>query len=562
MNPVIRGLSQNEQATLNALLDQWRAKKRRNITRAEYYDAKNAVKDLGIAVPPYMQKLDIVLGWPAKAVDALAFRVIHEGFVVPNSPALAEEVQDIAERNLFDVEAPQAQVSALIHATAFITVSLGDTEAGEPDVIVSFRDALSGTGIYDPRRRELSSALSIIETGEQGEPTHMILYTPFEAITMRKGPLVWEEPERRAHNLGYVPVVPMSFRPRLGRPFGSSRISRPVMSITDSAMRTVLRSEVGAEFFAGPQRVLLGADESAFMDADGNLASQWEAIIGRIWAVPMSEDADGNPVRPDVKQMPQVSMQPHLDHLRTFAAMFAGETGLSLESLGIVQDNPSSAEAIYAAKEDLLVEAEIAQRGFGRAYGRAMQIALELRLDRPVEEKVRSRWRDASTPSRAQATDAVTKQIAAGVLDPQDEVTWELLGYDETTVERLKQSQRRRRVAALDSLSQRAAEAREASPLVADLASRRSDEDRPAGGDPQPPTDPAPQPPSGGSDETEQAKVLKAKFDALGVAIRAGVDPQSAATMLGLEGIKFTGAVPVSLRMPKDEVEQRDLEEE
>src|SRR5690606_36211082 len=131
-------------------------------------------------------------------------------------------------------------------------------------------------------------------------------------------------------------------------------------------------------------------------------------------------------------------------------------------------------------------------------------------------------------------------------------------------------SQRRRRAAALDSLSQRAAEAREASPLVADLASRRSDEDRPAGGDPLPPTDPAPQPPSGGgdsgggqgSDETEQAKVLKAKFDALGVAIRAGVDPQSAATMLGLEGIKFTGAVPVSLRMPKDEVEQRDLEEE
>lgn len=572
VNPVIRGLTQEEQATLNALLEQWRAKKRRNLTRAEYYDARNAVKDLGIAVPPYMQKLDIVLGWPAKAVDELAFRVNHEGFVVPGSEALTEEVQDIAEQNAFDFEAPQAQVSALIHATAFITVSLGDEEAGEPDVIMSFRDALSGTGLYDPRRRELSSALSIIETGESGEPNYMVMYTPQEAITLRRGELTWEEPDRRPHKLGYVPVVPLVFRPRLGRPFGSSRISRPVMSITDSAMRTVLRSEVGAEFFAGPQRVLLGANEEAFMDQDGNLKSQWEAIIGRIWAIPAIEDEDGRVHIPDVKQMPQVSFQPHTDHLRMFAAMFAGETGLPLDSLGIVQDNPSSAEAIYAAKESLLVEAEFAQRGFGRAYGRAMQIALELRLNRPVDEKVRSRWRDASTPSRAQATDAVTKQIAAGVLDPQDEVTWELLGYDETTIERLKDAQRRRRVASLDALAERAEAARQASPLVADLASRRTDDDQPpAAGGPTPPTEP----PSGGDgpdggqpqqqesgDELEQAQILKAKFDALGVAVRAGVDPETAAQMLGLEGVKFTGAVPVSLRMPERKVEELDLEAE
>lgn len=47
------------------------------------------------------------------------------------------------------------------------------------------------------------------------------------------------------------------------------------------------------------------------------------------------------------------------------------------------------------------------------------------------------------------------------------------------------------------------------------------------------------------------ASELKDKFDALGVAIRAGVDPQSAARMLGLQGVEFTGAVPVSLRMPQ-----------
>ena len=55
------------------------------------------------------------------------------------------------------------------------------------------------------------------------------------------------------------------------------------------------------------------------------------------------------------------------------------------------------------------------------------------------------------------------------------------------------------------------------------------------------------------------AEVLKAKFDALGVAVRAGVSPQSAAAQLGLTGVEFTGAVPVSLRLP--EADTTKLEE-
>ena len=48
--------------------------------------------------------------------------------------------------------------------------------------------------------------------------------------------------------------------------------------------------------------------------------------------------------------------------------------------------------------------------------------------------------------------------------------------------------------------------------------------------------------------KTGGAAELKTAFDALGVAIRAGVSPQSAAAKLGLDGIDFTVMVPVSLR--------------
>ena len=52
--------------------------------------------------------------------------------------------------------------------------------------------------------------------------------------------------------------------------------------------------------------------------------------------------------------------------------------------------------------------------------------------------------------------------------------------------------------------------------------------------------------------EAEDAATMKAKFDALGVAIRAGVIPADAARRLGLDGITFTGLQPVSLRDPNE----------
>jgi antitoxin component of RelBE/YafQ-DinJ toxin-antitoxin module len=63
-------------------------------------------------------------------------------------------------------------------------------------------------------------------------------------------------------------------------------------------------------------------------------------------------------------------------------------------------------------------------------------------------------------------------------------------------------------------------------------------------------TQDSPTPPAGDAGQPDAAD-LKAKFDALGVAIRAGVDPADAARRLGLGDVAFTGAVPVSLRMPE-----------
>jgi hypothetical protein len=44
---------------------------------------------------------------------------------------------------------------------------------------------------------------------------------------------------------------------------------------------------------------------------------------------------------------------------------------------------------------------------------------------------------------------------------------------------------------------------------------------------------------------------IKSKADALGILIRAGVEPNEAAARVGLQGVEFTGAMPTSLRLPE-----------
>jgi hypothetical protein len=47
---------------------------------------------------------------------------------------------------------------------------------------------------------------------------------------------------------------------------------------------------------------------------------------------------------------------------------------------------------------------------------------------------------------------------------------------------------------------------------------------------------------------TADAGETKAKADAMGVLVRAGVDQAASATLVGFDGIKLSGGIPTSLR--------------
>lgn len=441
----ISSLEKHEQDAFNECWKQLRDKAPRNQLRAAYYDGKNAVRDLGISTPPHMRRIALVLGWSAKAVDTLNRRCKLEGFTTP-SDELSATVEQIMLDNLLAMEAPQAGVSSLIHSTAFLVTTQGDEGAGEPPVIITAKDALSGTGVWDRRRRVLRNFLSVIETDKDGDPTEFVLYMPDVNVFVTRNGYGWDV-DRREHSYG-VPVEPLVYQPRLARPFGSSRISRAVMSLHDSALRTVLRSEVTAELYSVAQRVLLGADESAFTDADGNMKTMWQAVLGRVWA--MGRDEEGNV--PDIKEFSSAPQTPHVEQLRTWAALFAGETSIPITSLGIATDsNPTSAQAYEASREDLFAEAEGTTDGWSPAWRRTMARALSMYegTEAPEINQVRPKWRDVRTPSRAAAADAAGKTIEKFPWLANSELGLELYGFDQDFLDRAKVELRRQRGSAV-----------------------------------------------------------------------------------------------------------------
>ena len=454
ISPTIPGLSVEDQKLVSDLMAQLAEHSAINRTRREYFEAKQRVRQLGIAIPPQLANFETALGWPYKAVKALASRIRLDGFTLSDGSAADLGVDRIWAENRLGREAHHAHMSALTYGVSFVTVLAGG--AGEPDVVIRALSPLNTTAFYDANQRRVKSAITI--TGEDnGQVTEFILFTDERVLTCRRVDGSWVVEESRT--LGRCPVVMLAYDASPEYPFGRSRITQGVMKITDEAIRTSLRMEISAEFYSSPQRYILGADEQAFVGADGRAVDAWSAVTGRVLA--MGRDEETGDV-PTVGQFQQMTMQPHTDMFRMIAAKFSGETSLPTHTLGLLGEQPDSEEAIKAKYLELAADAEAAHEEFGAAWVSAVRMAVEIASGVPQEDSVflQSKWRSAMYESKAAAGDFTFKMVQAGVLPPDSDVTLEQLGFDQMTIDRLRAD--RRRSQASDRLTQLVAAARQA----------------------------------------------------------------------------------------------------
>lgn len=411
---VIPGLNGVEQGWLDLLWERLWKRRDRNLLRASYYDGKHAMDSLALLAPQY-RTLGAVLGWTGKSVDMLVRRCNPEGFFWADGDLEQAGFTQYSEANNLLAQIKSGLVSSAVHGVSFLVTTQGDTAAGEPASLLTVKDALNSTGEWSSRRRALDALLSVTSWDDDSRrPSGLVLYLDGLTVTADRGPDGWVV-SRQTHQWG-VPADPLIYKPRTGREFGGSRITRPQMFLQDRAVQALLRMEGHMDTYSTPQMFLLGADESIFKNADGSMKPSWKIALGRVFGIPDDQDRDDSLARAEVKQFQASSPEPHLAQLSALAKLFAREAHLPDSALAITDmANPTSADAYVAANDDLIAEAEGATDDWSLPIRRAVARGLAIQADEPVSDELRTigvRWRNPVHVSRAAAADAGAKQIA------------------------------------------------------------------------------------------------------------------------------------------------------
>lgn len=213
-------------------------------------------------------------------------------------------------------------------------------------------------------------------------------------------------------------------------------------------------------------------------------------------------------------------LSPYNELIREMREQFALEAAIPLWAAGNISNVSTDTAAMIEAAHQR--ELGIKRESYGESWELVLALAIQMSGLSAPSESAEMVWRETQARAFAAVVDGIVK-LASIPADAQGVPIEDMLdlipGMTQQKINAIADAIRRRR-------SQTAFAAVAA-------AARPTDAGAPA-------VDPA-----------ADAAAIKAQADALGALVRAGVEPEDAARRVGLEGIQFTGAVPVSLRQPE-----------
>ncbi|GAA4852458.1 phage portal protein [Saccharopolyspora rosea] len=365
-----------------------------------YYEGQQRLASMGLAIPPEMRDLSVIVNWPGMFVDSIEHRMDVEGFRLAGQWRGDEQLWDWWQYNDLDEESSLAHLEALIHGRAYVCVGYNEDNPEIPLITVeSPRSMIVET---DPRTRRVTAALRLYEP----DPPRGIgctLYLPEVTLYASQVDGRWIETDRHEHRLGIVPVVALINRARVSDRQGRTEMKR-IMGLTDAACRSLMNLQGAQELMATPQRYILGADESLFQDEHGNPVPTWQAYLAHILAIPEG----GTEVK--VGQFTAADLRNFTEVLNAYAHHVSALTGLPPHYLGLATDNPASADAIRSSEARLVKAVERKCRAAGGAWEQAMRIGLRITGGDPdALRRLETIWRDPATPTVAEKADAVQK---------------------------------------------------------------------------------------------------------------------------------------------------------
>ena len=440
------GLSRVDLEELRALLDVHAAHAARNRELEDFYDGKRPPRDIGIEVVPPGVDPGVRCDWARKAVTSVSERVRMDGFVFDGEYE-DEGLAACARRSRLVSEFNRHVASELVHGCMFATVNRDDGGRA----YVRLHSASTSAAIWDSYHGRLGSGLVVADARRTGwSPTTPVpvlvnMHLPGAVVVLRRASSSEWSSERREFDLDRPMMEAFTYRATGTRPFGETRITPAVRYLVDEVNRTLRYMAVSSAFYARPQKYVLGLNDEQF---DAMMADKWQTYIGSVLLGTVNEETGSAPT---VGQLASASPQPYIDALQAYGKLFSGATGVPLNSLGIVQDNPSSAEAIAAQREDVCTAAEDCIESNRESMREVALLAMAVESDASPEdlsEEQRSvvpKFKNPLHPNAATQADSMTKMISALPWLADSDVALEEYGFADDKIQRLRSDRARAR---------------------------------------------------------------------------------------------------------------------
>ena len=414
-----------------------------NAQKWAYYDGEAGIKNIGIAIPETMINVESVVGWPEIVVDTLDERLDWIGWEGGLSENDLDELNRACQAANLIAEFDKAKLDSLVTGVGFLSLTAGDTDAGETKVVAHAVSSSHATYRWDDRRGRVASAIHL-QKGTKGEKI-TTLYKPDETVVHVVDQDGTERTKRSWHGRGRCSLAVIENKKRAGDMRGKSELSRAIRYYTDHAVRTILGMEYNREIYTTPQRWFKNMDpeQLGFEETDSpwdRVNKGYKAAMNRVVIMPPNEE--GDKAEPSTGQYTPASPAPYIAELEMLSKLVAAQAGIPVSHFGFATQNPPSADAIAALESRHVKIAERRQSTFGHVLVHDVAYIIQSILDgKPADPEfiasISAKWVPAGTPTPAAAADAAIKLkdlVAEG-----SEVLLERAGFTRTQIQRIMQ---------------------------------------------------------------------------------------------------------------------------
>lgn len=429
-------LSDDEKATINALV----AKIRKDAGPLEKldrtYDALQRIQHIGLSVPPELRDVTTtIINIPRISVDEPVLRQHVRGFYRASDSTNEDEgLRRAWEANNLASESTIVHTDEKIFGRTYVSVGANPDNAEQP-LIVAEDPRQLGTEV-DSRARQITSAFRLYRPDQgPGAATRGTLYLPNSTIHVVRGRNGWaidEEFARDDHRLGVVPIVGFMHRRRTGHT-GRSEMA-DVIKMTEDVARLFSNMMTTSDALATPGRWAAGVTKDDFVDKHGKPLPAWEAYITAIKATANKDAKFG--------QFEAAQLSNFYETVNSIFAWCAAILGLPTRYAGQQTANPAAEGAIRADEARLIGRVELMNRFDGDSWAWVMGLEERFRTgDWGDPNSIRVLWQDPATPTVSQIGDVAVKFRQVGAISLEG--MWDMLGWDEP-----RKKQERNRLAA------------------------------------------------------------------------------------------------------------------